>query len=272
VATAMAPLMQKELGVPVKIINKAGGSGVLGTNDLAQARPDGYTMGLISIGPMVTQVLRGSTPYKTDDFETLGLIWASPFTLACRGDAPYKNLKELAEYGKTHSLKLAHWGLGAVPTLIALKVAKIGGFKWQETAYKDLNPLLVTSGDADVITYSVPGLRDYVETGKIRLLACMLPQRLPDYPNVPTVAEQGFGESYSIWFGIFVPRKTPQDVRNRLSRVFFKVMALPEVQGVIKKVGMVAMPTSADKAKAQIKKELSDFRETMEEFGLLKKN
>jgi tripartite-type tricarboxylate transporter receptor subunit TctC len=272
VTTAMAPLMGKELGVPVKIINKAGGSGVLGTNDLAQARPDGYTMGLISIGPMVTQVLRGSTPYKTEDFETLGLVWASPFTLACRGDAPYKNLKELAEYGKTHSLKLAHWGLGAVPTLIALKVAKIGGFKWQETAYKDLNPLLVTSGDADVITYSVPGLRDYVETGKMRLLACMLPQRLPDYPDVPTVAEQGFGEAYSIWFGIFVPRKTPRDIRNRLSRVFFKVMALPEIQGVIKKVGVVAMPTPADKAKAQIKKELRDFRETMQEFGLLKKN
>jgi tripartite-type tricarboxylate transporter receptor subunit TctC len=272
ITTAMAPLMQKELGVPVKVINKAGGSGVLGTNDLAQARPDGYTMGLISIGPMVTQVLRGSTPYKTGDFETLGLIWASPFTLACRGDAPYKNLKELAEYGKTHPLKLAHWGLGAVPTLIALKVAKIGGFKWQETAYKDLNPLLVTSGDADVITFSVPGLRDYVETGKMRLLACMLPQRLPDYPDVPTVAEQGFGESYSIWFGIFVPRKTPQSIRSRLSGVFFKVMALPEIQSVIKKVGVVAMPTPADKAKAQIKKELGDFRETMEEFGLLKKN
>jgi tripartite-type tricarboxylate transporter receptor subunit TctC len=122
-----------------------------------------------------------------------------------------------------------------------------------------------------VITFSVPGLRDYVETGKIRLLACMLPQRLPAYPDVPTVAEQGFGEAYSIWFGIFAPAKTPKEVRSRLSEVFFKVMAMPEIQEVIKKVGVVSMPTPADKAQAQIKKELSDFRETMDEFGLLKK-
>ena len=271
VTTAMAPLMTKELGVPVKIINRAGGSGVLGTNELAQAKPDGYTIGLISIGPMVTQVLRGSTPYKTEDFETLGLIWASPFTLACRGDAPYNNLKELSEYGKTHPLRLAHWGLGAVPTLIALNVAKIGGFQWQETAYKDLNPLIVTSGDADVITYSVPGLRDYLSTGKMKLLACMLPNRLPDYPNIPTVAEQGFGEAYSIWFGIFAPGKTADGVCKRISDVFFKVMALPEIRETIRKVGVVSMPTSPDKAKTQIANELVMFKSLMGEFGLLKK-
>lgn len=271
VTTAMAPLMAKELGVPVKVINKAGGSGVLGTHALARARSDGYTMGLISIGPMVTQVLRGLTPYKTKDFATLGLTWASPFTLACRGDAPYKNLKELAAYGKTHPLRLAHWGLGAVPTLIALQVAKIGGFKWQETAYKDLNPLLVTSGDADVITYSIPGLRDYLETGKMRLLACMLPHRLAAYPDVATVAQQGFGKAYSIWFGIFVPAKTPAPIRSRLSKVFFKVMAEPQIQDMIKKVGVVPMPTPAAQADTQIKKELVDFRQIMTEVGLLKK-
>ena len=271
VTTAMVPLMSKELGVPVKIINSAGGSGVLGTNDLAGARPDGYTMGLISIGPMVTQVLRGATPYKTEDFKTLGLIWASPFTLACRADAPYKNLEELAAYGKTHPLKLAHWGLGAVPTLIALNVAKIGGFQWQETAYKDLNPLLITSGDADVITYSIPGLKDYIESGKMRILAVMLPHRLPDYPNAPTVAEQGFGSANSIWFGIFVPAKTPPDICKRLSTTFFKVMDTPEIQGIIKKVGAVPMPTMPDKAQAEIKDELVGFRATMQQFGLLKK-
>ncbi|MEW6376293.1 MAG: tripartite tricarboxylate transporter substrate binding protein [Thermodesulfobacteriota bacterium] len=271
VTTAMVPLMQKELGVPVKIINKPGGAGVLGTNELAQVRPDGHTMGLISIGPMLTQPIRGVTPYKTDDFKTLGLIWSSPFTLACRADAPYKNLKELTEYGKTHPLKLAHWGLGAVPTLIAMNVAKIGGFKWQETAYKELNPLLVTSGDADVITFSIPGLRDYISSGKMRLLACMLPNRLPAYPDVPTVSEQGFGDAHFIWFGIFVPVQTPDDVAKRLSEVFFKVMGTSEIQEVIKKVGVVPIPVPMERAKAQIKSELVKFRALMDEFGLIKK-
>jgi tripartite-type tricarboxylate transporter receptor subunit TctC len=270
VATAMAAHMSKELGVPVKVVNKPGGGAVLATNDLANSRPDGYTMGLISIGPMITQVIRGKTPYKNQDLRPLGLIWSSPFTLACRGDAPYNNLRELSEYGKKHELSLAHWGLGAVPTLIAMNAAKIGGFKWKETAYKKLNPLLVVKGDADVITFSTPGLRDYVESGKMKLLACMLPDRLPQYPDVLTVKEQGFGDPYSIWFGAFVTAKTADDIAKRLSDTFFKVMAMPEIQDVIKKVGVISHPTGPEAARKQMDSELANFGAIMKDLGIIK--
>ena len=270
VATAMAPLMSKELGVPVKVVNKPGGGAVLATNELAKSRPDGYMLGLISIGPMITQVLRGKTPYKNQDLKPLGLIWSSPFTLACRADAPYNNLKELAEYGKSHELRLAHWGLGAVPTLIAMNVAKIGGFKWKETAYKELNPLLVVNGDADVITYSTPGIKDYVEAGQMKILACMLPNRLPQYPDVATVKEQGFGKGYSIWFGAFVPAKTPDAIAAKLSTAFFNAMAKPEIQNVMEKVGVIPHPIGPQEARAQMDSELEAFGTIMKELGIIK--
>jgi tripartite-type tricarboxylate transporter receptor subunit TctC len=270
VATAMAPHISQELGVPVKVVNKPGGGAVLATNELANSRADGYTLGLISIGPMITQVIRGKTPYKNQDLRPLGLIWSSPFTLTCRADAPYNNLKELAEYGKSHKLRLAHWGLGAVPTLIAMNVAKKGGFEWKETAYKKLNPLLVVKGDADVITFSTPGIRDYVEAGKLKILACMLPNRLPQYPDVATVKEQGFGVGYSIWFGAFVPAKTPEDIVQRLSSTFFNVMAKPEIQDVIKKVGVIPHPTGPEKTRAQMDSELKAFGGIMKELGIIK--
>lgn len=270
VATAMAPHISKELGVPVKVVNKPGGGAVLATNELANSRPDGYTLGLISIGPMITQVLRGKTPYKNQDLRPLGLIWSSPFTLSCKADAPYNNLKELAEYGKDHDLRLAHWGLGAVPTLIAMNVAKKGGFQWKETAYKKLNPLLVDKGDADVITFSTPGIKDYVEAGKLKILACMLPNRLPQYPDVETVKEQGFGVGYSIWFGAFVPAKTPDDIVEKLSTTFFDVMAKPEIQDVIKKVGVIPHPTGPDEARAQMDSELNAFGGIMKDLGIIK--
>ena len=270
VATAMAPHMSDQLGVPVKVVNKPGGGAVLATNELANSRPDGYTLGLISIGPMITQVIRGKTPYKNQDLRPLGLIWSSPFTLSCRADAPYNNLKELADYGKSHKLRLAHWGLGAVPTLIAMNVAKIGGFTWQETAYKKLNPLLVVKKDADVITFSTPGIRDYVEAGQMKILACMLPNRLPQYPDVPTVKEQGYGVGYSIWFGAFVPAKTPDDIAEKLSATFFEVMAKPEIQDVIKKVGVIPHPIGAEKARAQMDNELQAFGTIMKELGIIK--
>ncbi|MCG8568332.1 MAG: tripartite tricarboxylate transporter substrate binding protein [Desulfobacterales bacterium] len=269
VATSMAPLMAKELGVPVKVVNKPGGGAVLATNELKNSRPDGYTMGLISIGPMITQVLRGKTPYKNQDLKPLGLIWSSPFTLACRADAPYNNLAELAEYAKTHELRLAHWGLGAVPTLIAMNAAKKGGFKWKETAYKQLNPLLVVKGDADVITFSTPALKDYVDAGKMKILAAMVPERLPEYPNVPTVAEQGFGDAYSIWFGAFVPAKTKDEVAQKLSQTFFKVMAMPEIQQVIKNVGVIPHPTLSDLAREQMDNELANFGAIMKDLGII---
>ncbi|MCP4022854.1 MAG: tripartite tricarboxylate transporter substrate binding protein [Desulfobacteraceae bacterium] len=269
VATAMAPEMSKILGVPVKVVNKPGGGAVLATNELKNSRPDGYTMGLISIGPMITQVLRGKTPYKNEDLKPLGLVWSSPFTLAARADAPYNNLKELSDYGKTHDLKLAHWGLGAVPTLIAMNAAKIGGFKWKETAYKKLNPLLVVKGDADVITFSTPGIKDYVEAGQMKILACMLPQRLEQYPDVPTVAEAGYGDAYSIWFGAFVPAKTSDDIATQLSETFFKVMAMPKIQKVIKNVGVIPHPTGPDAARKQMGSELKNFGSIMKDLGII---
>jgi len=270
VATAMAPLMAKELGVPVKVVNKAGGGAVLATNELSQSRPDGYTLGLISIGPMITQVLRGKTPYKNQDLKPLGLVWSSPFTMACRADAPYNNLKELAEYGKNHELRLAHWGLGAVPTLIAMNAAKIGGYKWKETAYTDLNALLVVKGDADVITLPLPAIRDYLEAGKMKILACMLPDRLPLYPDVETVSEQNFGDAYSIWFGAFVSLKTPDDIANKLKDTFFKVMAMPEIQDVINNVGVIAHPTGPEEARKQMDSELANFGAIMKDLNIIK--
>jgi tripartite-type tricarboxylate transporter receptor subunit TctC len=269
VATAMAPHMSDKLGVSVKVVNKPGGGAVLATNELARSRPDGHTMGLISIGPMITQLLRGKTPYKNEDLRPLGLVWSSPFTLACRADAPYDNLAELAEYGKDNELRLAHWGLGAVPTLIAMNAAKIGGFAWKETAYKDLNPLLVVQGDADVITFSTPGLQDYIEAGRMKLLACMLPNRLPDYPDVATVEEQGYGDAYSIWFGAFVPAATPDAIAGRLSDTFFEVMAMPEIQDVIEKVGVIAHPTGPEAARRQMDSELENFGAIMKDLGII---
>ncbi|MEQ8348792.1 MAG: tripartite tricarboxylate transporter substrate binding protein [Sneathiellaceae bacterium] len=270
VASAIAPVMADKLGVPVKVVNKPGGGAVLGAAELANARPDGYTIGLISIGPMITQVLRGKTPYQNQDLQPLGLVWSSPFTLAARGDAPYSNLEELAAYGKANDLRLAHWGLGAVPTLIAMKVAQQGGFAWKETAYQKLNPILVVQGDADVITFSTPGLTDYVESGQMKILAAMLPGRLPKYPDVPTVEEQGFGDAYSIWFGAFVPKATDKAIVDRLSAAFFSAMEDPKVQEVIANVGVVAHPTGPDEARKRMDRELAEFGAVMKDLGITK--
>lgn len=271
IGNVMGPIMAKEFGVPVKIINKPGGAGVIGTDFVAKSKPDGHTVALSSIGPILTQPIRGVTPYKTEDFIPLGLPWASAFTLAARGNAPYNNLKELAEYAKKHDVKLGHWGLGAVPTLIAMDIAIKGGFKWKETAFSDLNALLLTSGDMDVLTISTIYIMDYVKTKQIKILAVMSPQRYEVCPEIPTVAEQGFGKGYFVWFGIFMPKGTPPEICKRFEEVWFKTMEDPEVIKVIKNTGVIPIKMRSEETKKQIADEREHFSKIMTELNLIKK-
>jgi tripartite-type tricarboxylate transporter receptor subunit TctC len=269
VCNAMAPLLSDELGVPVKIINKGGGAATVATDELAKSKPDGYTVGLISIGPMITQPLRGVTPYQTEDLRTLGLAWASPFTLAAKGDAPYDNLQELAEYAKENELKLGHYGLGAVPTLIAMNIAEKGGFEWIETSFSNIDALLLTRGDVDVVTCSTPALMDYIETGEVKILTVMSPTHYDCCPDVQTVSEQGFGNDYLIWFGLFVPKDVPNEIAQKFEKAWFKVMDDPKVKEALKNTGVVVIKMPADKAKEQIAMELEVFGETMKKMGMI---
>jgi len=271
VANVLAPVMSKDLGVPVKIVNKAGGRGTIGTNFVARSKPDGYTIALSSIGPMMTQPIRGVTPYKIEDFDVIGLVWAAPFTLAVRGNAPYSNLKELAAYGKTHPLKLGHYGLGAVPTLIAMGIATHGGFKWQETAFDDVNALLLTSGQMDAITATMPALVDYYNTKKVKILAVMNPTHYALCPEVKTVSEQGFGEDYFVWFGLFTPKGVPADVRQKIEASWFRAMDSPEVKKVIANTGVIPLKIDSRKAAAQIARERTHFSKLMKDLGIIKK-
>ena len=269
VCNAMAPLLSEELGVPVKIINKGGGAATVATDELAKSRPDGYTVGLISIGPMITQPLRGVTPYKTEDLRTLGLAWASPFTLAARGDAPYDNLQELAEYAPGKELKLGHYGLGAVPTLIAMNIAEKGGFEWIETSFSNIDALLLTRGDVDVVTCSTPALMDYIETGEVKILTVMSPTHYDCCPDVKTVSEQGFGNDYLIWFGLFMPKDVPDEIAQKFEETWFEVMQKEEIKESLQNVGVVVIEMPSEQAQEQIEMELEVFAETMKKMGII---
>ncbi len=272
VMNVMAPLLSEKLGQPVKIVNKAGGGGVLGSKQVADARPDGYTFGVMAVGPMMSQIVMGKTPYTVDSFMPLGMTWSSPFTLAVRGDAPYKNLKELAEYAKKspEKLRLAHWGVGSVPGTIGMSIGVAGGFEWQDTAYQEVTALLLTQKTADAATLSSLPLMDYIKSGELRAIAVLLPVRIPSLPDVPTVAEQGFGHAYSVWFGLFGQAKLNPEIAEKFRTAFFEVMDSPKVQEAIKTIGIVPHPSSPQEAKEQIARELVEFKEIMKNVGWLK--
>ena len=94
-------------------------------------------------------------------------------------------------------------------------------------------------------------------------------ERLEQYPDVRTVAEDGFGDAYSIWFGAFVPAGTPDDIVKKLSDTFFKIMATPKIREVIKNVGVVPHPTGPEQARKQMDSELENFGAIMKDLGVI---
>jgi tripartite-type tricarboxylate transporter receptor subunit TctC len=102
----------------------------------------------------------------------------------------------------------------------------------------------------------------------MKLLAAMLPNRVPAYPDVPTVAEQGYGDAYSIWFGAFVPKATDPEIVDKLSAAFFSAMEDPSVQKVIENAGVVAHPTGPEDARKRMDGELEQFGAIMKDLGI----
>ncbi len=97
----------------------------------------------------------------------------------------------------------------------------------------------------------------------------MLPDRVPSYPDVPTVAEQGYGDAYSIWFGAFVPKGTDPEIVDKLSTAFFSAMESPEVAKVIENVGVVPNATGPEEARKRMDRELEEFGGIMKNLGII---
>lgn len=265
-------IMEEDLGVPMQVINKPGGRGVIGTAEMVQARPDGYTIGAITVGPAVTQVAAGNTPYTMDDLKPIGLFTTLPFVLLARADAPFDNLKELAE----HSLKtsepwvLGHWGRAAVPTLTIYRIADADGYTFKEIAFKDLNATQLLNKDADLVTVSTPAVMGQLKAGTVKAVAAMTPVRNAALPDVPTVGEQGYDFDAAIWAGLFAPKGTPDAAVEKLAAALEKATQHPKMQEFARESGAVVFFKGPEATAVQMRDEYEAYSEIMKRLGVIK--
>jgi len=264
-------VMSEDLGVPMQVINRPGGRGVIGTNQLVQAKPDGHTIGAITVGPAVTQIVAGNTPYAMDDLEPIGLFATLPFVLLARADAPYDDLAGLAEHsrGVDEPWVLGHWGLAAVPTLTVYRIAAADGYTFKEIAFKDLNATQLLNGDADVITVSTPAVMGQIEAGTVKPIAAMTPVRNVALPDVPTVGEQGYDFEAAIWAGLFAPKGTPDEAIATLSAALERALDDPRVDAFIEESGAVMFYQGPKATRAQREQEYEAYGAIMRELGLI---
>jgi len=272
VTRLLAEGMSKRLGVPVQVINKPGGGGVVGFAEMTRAKPDGYTIGTWTPGPGISQIIAGNTPYKMSDYQSVGGMLINDFVLASRGDIPANNLKEFAAWAKKNGkpVTIGSYAPAAVPALIAAKIAKKDGWAYKVVSFPNPSAKELVAGDADVTTAGAEGALSYAKAGQIKILSAWGPTRNPVFPNAATPAEEGYGDIYS-WGGMAAPVGVPKDIIQKLSSVMMEALKDKPVQDQFKKAGIPALPMTAEQMNKRVSDDTVWIAELMNELGFAKK-
>ncbi len=272
VTRLLAEGMSKRLGVPVQVINKPGGGGVVGFAEMTRAKPDGYTIGTWTPGPGISQIIAGNTPYKMSDYQSVGGMLINDFVLASRGDIPANNLKEFAAWAKKNGkpVTIGSYAPAAVPALIAAKIAKKDGWAYKVVSFPNPSAKELVAGDADVTTAGAEGALSYAKAGQIKVISAWGPTRNPVFPNAATPAEEGYGDIYS-WGGMAAPVGVPKDIIQKLSTVMMEALKDKPVQDQFKKAGIPALPMTAEQMNKRVSDDTVWIAELMNELGFAKK-
>ena len=272
VTRLLAEGMSKRLGVPVQVINKPGGGGVVGFAEMVKAKPDGYTIGTWTPGPGISQVVAGNTPYKIGDYQSVGGMLINDFVLATRGDIPANNLKEFGEWAKKQGkpVIIASYAPAAVPALLTARIARKDGWAYKVVAFPNPTAKELIAGDADMSTAGAESTLSYAKTGQVKVVSSWGPKRNPLYSNVATLGEDGYGDLY-IWGGMAAPAGVPKEIIQRLSTVMMEALNDKPVQDQFRKAGIPSLPMSAEQMSRRVTDETKWITEMMTELGMAKK-
>ena len=224
---ALAEALKEELGQPVLVTNTPGGShGSVMATELAAAKPDGYTLGVSATAAFTYSPSFVNTKYKLDDFDYLTLLGLNQSGVIAHPDRPWATLKDAFAWAKAEGKGLTYMFQGSDDRDALQRIAAKEGVKLS---------LMPSTGGPSVITAVMGGhadlghtgaiLFDYVQSGKLKLLAASTPVRLTPLGEVPTLREQGWDEAVEMYLVLAAPKGLPEDVKARLLTALDKIMA-----------------------------------------------
>jgi tripartite-type tricarboxylate transporter receptor subunit TctC len=263
VGRLLADRLGKQFGQAAVVENRPGSGTLIGTDAVAKAAPDGYTLLVGSVSNLaINPGLYRNLPYDSlRDFEPVGLAVAYSYTLMARKDLPFASLKELVAHAKTNPTKLtyASAGNGSGQHVLAAALWQLAGvelvhvpYRGAQAAYQDL-----LGGRVDMFFDLSSTARVQVDAGTVKALAVSGSGRLAGHPTVPTITETGVAAlELESWFGLFMPAKTPADVADRLRAELAKVIAAPDVVDIFRKAGGKPLALSNAETRALVKRDV----------------
>ena len=275
VARLVGTGLAKRLGQSVVIDGRPGASTIVGTEIVAKAPPDGYSILTISTTHAVNPAIYKKLPYDpVRDFAPVTLMVATPFVLCVNPKVPANSVRELIALAKTKPQGLAYGsgGTGSSLHLTAELFSSQAGIRMLHVPYKGAGPAFIDliGGQVQIVFSSTVSSLPHVKSGQVRALAVTSLKRASAAPDVPTLAESGFpGFESSSWFGVLAPAKTPAEIVLKLQQEIAQVLKTPEVREVLTNLGAEPSGMSPDEFGKYFRAEIAKWGKVVRDANIV---
>lgn len=275
IARTIAPKLSEHFGQQFIVENRPGGGGVLGTEIAAKSPADGYTLTIATTTTHVIAAAMRKLPYDpVKDFSPISIIGATPYVIVVHPSMPVKNVKDLIAVAKSrpNQVEFGSGGVGTPGHLAGAMLNTMTGIKMLHVPYKAGNLALneLIGGHVSLTFSTTITSTQYIQTGRLRGIAVTSSNRLPAFPNLPTVAESGVpGYEFSLWLGMSAPSKTPEPVLQLLADAVTKALQNESVRSALiaQSVEPVSIPRQT--ISKRIESELIAYEKIVKQSGAM---
>jgi tripartite-type tricarboxylate transporter receptor subunit TctC len=265
--------MSKAFGQPVIVENKAGANGNIGTDAVAKAAPDGYTLLMGGNSPLALNVGLYKLPYDpVRDFAPISRVATQPNLLAAHPKVPVKSVADLVQYAKANPGKLTYGSAGnASPQHLAAELLKrMAGIDLVHVPYKGAAPnaTALLAGEVSIAFNIILLPLPQVQAGKLTGLAVASSKRSPLAPNIPTMTELGYPIDIDTWYGLVAPAGTPKDIIGKLNAETARILNLPEMRERTRSQGIELGASTPEEFAALIKSDIAKWSKAIRELGI----
>jgi tripartite-type tricarboxylate transporter receptor subunit TctC len=269
----IAEKLAAKWGQPVIIENRPGAALNIGAEAVARAEPDGYTLLATPPGPLVvSQHFFPKLAFDPTTFVPVSIMVNVPAVLVANPKVPVSTFAQLVAYAKSNPGKLTYGspGTGNTPQLAMEKLMATAGIRFLHIPYQGLAPAMrdLLAGHVDVMIDNLGNVIEHIKDDRLKLLAATTEARLPQFPNVPTVAEIFPGVTHMDWFAVVAPAKTPPDIVVKLSQAIAEVLKSPEITRRMSELNVTPVGSSPAEAAALIKQESDRWQRVIAAAGL----
>ncbi|WP_043460782.1 Bug family tripartite tricarboxylate transporter substrate binding protein [Azohydromonas australica] len=260
-ARLLADKLRERLGKPVIVENRPGANTIIGTNAVAKAQPDGYTLLFVSSSHVLVPLVASKLPYDPiKDFAPVGTVAYTPFVMVTHPSLPVSSVRQFITYAQSRpgELNYGSSGVGLGSHIAGEVFSAMTKVRMQHIPYKGGGQVMaeLIGGQVQVSWNSVSAVAPHVRSGKLKALAVSAESRVAALPEVPTFGEAGLADYQErAWLGLFAPAGTPKPIIDKLSAEMTAILSTPGIRNALEAQGLVPFISTPEQFTALIKKE-----------------